>query len=155
MNVSWALYVAHWMYVEVAFRFPKDAVDVKALRRYAGGHTFDVRMTAGDVVFAISVESDGERRNKRTRQEREERTVRECYLTGLAKRERQAWERVDSLIGAKRPGEYAAAATLLVDLRDINGRNRRAAAFVQRPATIRTWHAKKPALLARLAKAGL
>jgi hypothetical protein len=55
-----SLYFAHWMYLEVAFRFPKDAVDVKALRRYAGGHTFDVRMMAGDVIVAISVESDGE-----------------------------------------------------------------------------------------------
>lgn len=55
-----SLYFAHWMYLEVAFRFPKDIVDVKALRRDAGGHTFDVRMTAGDVIVVISVESDGE-----------------------------------------------------------------------------------------------
>lgn len=50
----------HWLYLEVAFRFPKDAVDIKALRRYAGGHTFDVRKMAGDVIVAISVESYGE-----------------------------------------------------------------------------------------------
>lgn len=37
-----SLYFAHWMYLEVAFRFPKDVVDVKTLRRYADGHTFDV-----------------------------------------------------------------------------------------------------------------
>lgn len=317
-----SLYFAHWMYLEVAFRFPKDAVDVKALRRYAGGHTFDVRMMAGDVIVAISVESDGEtfdaaddgsdwlssliglradiangdqrtpylvwlldvqcgvvdddapeparpeglgalspgleslvdvigldrdlvavaaegapraiappssrdlhrwvsgldgrehvalltrvarcdgsvgaellRRfrqqaprqaaalplrtagelrvkaeaiarkrldaarqreaRERARREREERASHERYLTGLARRERQAWERVDGLIGTKRPGDYAAAVTLLVDLRDISGRNRRDAAFAQRLATIRARHAKKPALLARLAKAGL
>jgi len=317
-----SLYFAHWMYLEVAFRFPKDAVDVKALRRYAGGHTFDVRMMAGDVIVAISVESDGEifdpaddgsdwlssliglradiangdqrtpyllwlldvqcgvvdddapepappeglgalssgleslvdvigldrdlvavaaegapraiappssrdlhrwvsgldgrehvalltrvargdgsvsaellRRfrqqasrqaaalplrtagelrvkaeeiarkrldaarqreaRERARREREERASRERYLTGLARRERQVWERVDGLIGTKRPGEYAAAVTLLVDLRDISGLNRRDAAFAQRLATIRARHAKKPALLARLAKAGL
>ena len=29
-----SLYFAHWMYLEVAFRFPKGAVDVKALRRH-------------------------------------------------------------------------------------------------------------------------
>ena len=80
--------------------------------------------------------------------------MRERYLTGLAKRERQAWERVDGLIGTKRPGDYAAAVTLLVDLRDISG-NRRDAAFAQRLAKIRARHANKPALLARLAKAGL
>ena len=317
-----SLYFAHWLYLEVAFRFSKDAVDVKALRRYAGGHTFEVRMTAGDVIVAISVESDGEtfdaaddgsawlssliglraditqgdhrtpylawlldvqcgvidddtpeparpeglgalspalesfvdiigldrdlvavaaesapraiaprssrdlhrwvsgldgcehvalltrvargdgavsaellRRfrlqaprqavalplrtagelrakaeaiarkrldaagqreaRERARREREERAARERYLTGLARRERQAWERVDGLIGTKRPGDYAAAVILLVDLCDISGRNSRDATFAQRLATIRARHAKKPALLARLAKAGL
>ena len=55
-----SLYFAHWMYLDVAFRFPKAAIDVKALRRYAGGHTFDVRKMGEDVIVAISVESDGE-----------------------------------------------------------------------------------------------
>ena len=32
-----SLYFAHWLYLDVAFRFSKDAVDVKAFRRYAGG----------------------------------------------------------------------------------------------------------------------
>lgn len=317
-----SLYFAHWMHLEVAFRFPKDAVDVKALHRYAGGHAFDVRKLGEDVIVAISVESDGEtfdaaddgsdwlssliglradiangdqgtpylawlldvqcgvvddeapeparpdglgalspaleslvdvlgldrdlvavaaegapraipppsvrdlrrwvsgldgrehvalltrvargdgsvsaellRRfhrqpprqalalplrtagelrakaeaiartrldaarqreaRERARREREDRAARERYLTGLARRERQAWERVDALIGTKRPGDYAAAVTLLVDLRDIGGRNRRDARFAQRLATIRARHAKKPALLARLVKAGL
>lgn len=317
-----SLYFAHWMYLEVAFRFQKDAIDVKALRRYTGGHTFDARKMGEDVIVAISVESDGEtfdaaddgsdwlsaliglrtdiangdqrapylawlldvqcgvvdddapeparpeglgalspaleslvdvigldrdfvavaaegapraiappsgrdlhrwvsgldgrehialltrvargdgsvsaelqrrfrqqaprqaaalplrtagelrvkaeaiaRRRldathqrearERARREREVRTMRERYLTGLAKRERQAWERVDGLIGTKRRADYAAAVTLLVDLRDITDRNRRDAAFAQRLATIRARHAKKPALLARLAKAGL
>jgi len=76
-------------------------------------------------------------------------------LTGLARRERQAWERVDSLIATKRPGDYAAAVTLLVDLRDISCRNRHDAAFAQRLGTIKARHTKKPALVARLAKAGL
>jgi hypothetical protein len=317
-----SLYFAHWRYLEVAFRFPKDAVDVNTLRRYADGHTFDVRMMAGDVIVAISVESDGEtfdgaddgsdwlssliglradiangdqrapylawlldvqcgvvdddapeparpeglgalspaletlvdvigldrdlvavaaegapraiappssrdlhrwisgldgrehvalltrvahgdgsvgaellRRfrqqvprqtdalplrtagelrvkaeaiartrldaarqretRERARREREEQALRERYLTGLAKRERQAWERVDGLIGTTRPGDYAAAVTLLVDLRDDSAGNRRDAAFAQRLATIRARHVKKPALLARLAKADL
>jgi hypothetical protein len=92
---------------------------------------------------------------ERARREREEQALRERYLTGLAKRERHAWERVDGLIGTKHPGDYGAAVTLLVDLRDIAGRNRRNAVFAQRLATIRAGHAEKPALLARIAKAGL
>lgn len=61
---------------------------------------------------------------ERTQREREERAARERYPTG-----------------------YVAAATLVVDLRDINGRNR-GDAFAQRLATIRTRHAKKRCWLA-------
>lgn len=32
-----SLYFANWHYLDVSFRYPKGAVDVKALRRYAGG----------------------------------------------------------------------------------------------------------------------
>ena len=55
-----SLYFAHWLHLEVAFRFSKDAVDVKALRRYAGGHTLDIRSAGSDVVVAMSVEGDGD-----------------------------------------------------------------------------------------------
>lgn len=55
-----SLYFAHWLYLEVAFRYPKGAVDVKALRRYAAGHTLDIRPAGSDVVLAMSVETDGE-----------------------------------------------------------------------------------------------
>ena len=46
--------------MELAFRYSKDAVDVKALRRYAAGRTIEIRSTARDVIVAISVESDGD-----------------------------------------------------------------------------------------------
>src|SRR5688572_3270354 len=55
-----SLYFANWLYLEIAFRYSRDVVAVKALRRYASGHTLDIRTTARDVVVAISVESDGE-----------------------------------------------------------------------------------------------
>jgi hypothetical protein len=55
-----SLYFAHWLYLEVAFRYPKGAVDVKALRRYAAGRTVDIRSAGSDVVVAMSVETDGE-----------------------------------------------------------------------------------------------
>jgi hypothetical protein len=73
----------------------------------------------------------------------------------LAKRERQAWQRVDALIRSKRPADYADAVKLLVDLRDVSGRKGRDAAFAQRMGVLRETHAKKPSLLARLAKADL
>lgn len=55
-----SLYFANWLFMEVAFRYPKGAVDVKALRRYAAGRTIEIRSTARDVIVAISVERDGE-----------------------------------------------------------------------------------------------
>ncbi|HZL96172.1 MAG TPA: hypothetical protein VFB99_21125, partial [Vicinamibacterales bacterium] len=94
-----------------------------------------------------------EARERATR-EREEQAARDRYLTGLAKRERQAWQRVEALIRSKRPADYAAAAKLLVDLRNVSGRKGRDAGFTQRIGVLRAAHAKKPSLLARLAKAG-
>jgi len=92
---------------------------------------------------------------ERARSEREQQVARDRYLTGLAKRERQAWQRVDALVGTKRPADYAAAVELLVDPRDVSGRTGRIAVFGQCIAAIREAHAKKPSLLARLRKVGL
>lgn len=314
-----SLYFANWLFLEVAFRYPKGAVDTKALRRYAAGHTVEIRSTARDVIVAISLESDGEsfdtaddgsswlsslialradiasgderalylarlldlqcgeidddalepgrpaglgrlsptldrfvdimgidrdliaaaeegsrasaapstrqverwiaaldtdehvallarvargdgsvgaeimRRSRRhapqqlsgplrtagalrareslaearrqaaqqrevrerARREREQKVARDRYLIDLAKRERQAWQRVDALVGTKRPADYAAAVELLVDLRDVSGRTGRGAAFGQRIDVLREALAKKPSLLARFRKAGL
>jgi hypothetical protein len=53
-----SLCFAHWFYVELAFRFPKTAVDVRRLRRYAGGQSLDVHSMGGDVVVSVAVERD-------------------------------------------------------------------------------------------------
>lgn len=73
----------------------------------------------------------------------------------LAKRERQAWQRVDALIGTRRPADYAAAVELLVDLRAVSEGKGRAVEFTERIGALREAHAKKPSLLGRLRKAGL
>ncbi|MDP9224705.1 MAG: hypothetical protein M3P18_12795 [Actinomycetota bacterium] len=91
----------------------------------------------------------------RARREREKQVGRDRYLASLAKRECQAWQRVDALVGTKRPADYAAAVELLVDLRDVSGRTGRNAIFGQCIAALREAHAKKPSLLARLRKVGL
>ena len=54
-----SLYFANWLFLEVAFRYPKGTVDAKALRRYAAGHAIEIRSTGSNVIIAISVESDG------------------------------------------------------------------------------------------------
>lgn len=55
-----SLYFADWLYLEVAFRYPKGAVEAKALRRYVAGQTLDIRSVGADVVVALSVEGDAE-----------------------------------------------------------------------------------------------
>src|SRR5580765_5752052 len=53
-----SLYFAHWLYAEVAFRFPKNAVDVRALRRYATAQSLEIKTTGSHVVVAMSVERE-------------------------------------------------------------------------------------------------
>lgn len=53
-----SLFFANWLYVELAFRYPKGAVDVKALRRYLAGQSLDVSSKGADVVVTMSVERD-------------------------------------------------------------------------------------------------
>jgi hypothetical protein len=46
-----SLSFANWLFLEVAFRYPKDAVDARALRRYAAGHAVEAgRQPASPVV---------------------------------------------------------------------------------------------------------
>jgi hypothetical protein len=53
-----SLSFAHWFYVELAFRFPKTAVDVRELWRYGAGQSLDVHSTGGNVVVSVAVERD-------------------------------------------------------------------------------------------------
>lgn len=89
------------------------------------------------------------------RREREQQVARDRHLTGLAKQELQAWQRVDALVETKRPIDYAAAVELLVDRRNVVVKTRRGAAFGRRIAALRQAHAKKSGLLARVRKVGL
>ncbi len=53
-----SLSFAHWFYVELAFRFPKTAVDMRGPRRYAAGQSLDMHSTGGNAVVAVAVERD-------------------------------------------------------------------------------------------------
>ena len=53
-----SLYFAHWLYAEVAFKYPKGAVDLKTLRRYAAGQSLQVTTHKPHVVVTMSVERD-------------------------------------------------------------------------------------------------
>lgn len=82
--------------------------------------------------------------------------AREESLEALAHDELAAWRRVEAQIATTRPGAYVTAVNLLVDLREAGRRGLTdGAAFERRLARLKAHHARKPALLARLAHAGL
>jgi len=92
---------------------------------------------------------------ERMRGEREQAAARDRYLSTLAKRQADAWRRVEALVITKRPRDYDAAIALLRDLREIGERKGRREEFTEHIRALREAHAKKPSFLARLRKAGL
>ena len=92
---------------------------------------------------------------ERKRREHEQTAARERHLTTLAKRQGDAWRRVDALIDTKRPHDYDSAITLLKDLREIGEWKGRGTEVAERIRALREAHAKKSSLLARLRRAGL
>jgi uncharacterized Zn finger protein len=91
---------------------------------------------------------------ERVRREREQTAARDRHLSSLAKRQADAWRRVEALVITKRPGDYDAAITLLQDLREIGERKGRRTEVTERIRALREVHAKKPSFLGRLRKAG-
>lgn len=92
---------------------------------------------------------------ERARQEQAKAQARARHLEQLAGREAEAWQKVDTLIAARKPGEYDQAVALLVDLREVATSAGRKGLFDNRLMAIRQEHARKPSLIERLEKAGL
>lgn len=92
---------------------------------------------------------------ERARQEQAKAQARARHLEQLAGREAEAWQKVDALIAARKPGEYDQAVALLVDLREVAVGSGRKGQFDHRLAAIRQEHARKPSFIERLDKAGL
>jgi seryl-tRNA synthetase len=90
---------------------------------------------------------------KEVRRKRAEATAREERLDSLAGKEASLWARVENLIDSKLPKSYDEAVNLLVDLRDLDSRNK-GVDFSARIEALRRKHARKPTLIERL-KAGL
>lgn len=92
---------------------------------------------------------------ERLRREHDQAAARDRHLKLLAKRQADAWQRVEMLVVTKRPGDYDAAITLLKDLREIGQQKGQTAEVAERIRALREAHAKKPSFLARMRKAGL
>lgn len=119
------------------------------------------RRTAGELLRSAEKYADERKRieaEKRTkdkaRREREAALARAKYLDDIAGQEPKLWAEVDALIATKQPKIYDQAVKLLVDLRDLALRTK-GEDLRQRLDAIRQTHARRPALMERLNKAGL
>lgn len=92
---------------------------------------------------------------EKARKDKEVKEKREKYLNDLAKREDKAWKKVNELVDSKKPANYDEAVKLLVDLRELNVRERKQDKFKEGLHEISEKHSKKPSFIERLKSAGL
>jgi hypothetical protein len=95
-----------------------------------------------------------ERAAQKVRREREAAIEREKHLDALVGSETKLWIEVEKWIAAKSPKGYDLAMRIITDLRDLAARTDDAD-FRFRVESLRMKHAKKPAFIDRLRKAGM
>jgi hypothetical protein len=94
------------------------------------------------------------RAEAKARHERDAAIDREKHLLSLVGREQKLWAKVDALITTTQPTSYDLAVKILVDLRDLEARDK-GDNFESRMKTLRQAHARKLSFIDRLGKAGL
>jgi len=116
----------------------------------------------GELIHATVEFSEQRRRireehlaQEKARQERKAAIAREKYLDTLVGKELTNWTKVESLISTKQPYKYGLAVKILLDLRDLSLRAKGGGDFIVRLESLKQAHARKPAFLQRLKKAGL
>jgi hypothetical protein len=120
------------------------------------------RRTVAGLLERAEQRSEARRREEAERKareqaqrEQEQASRRAAYLDSLMGREDAMWQTVEALVESKKPGNYDTAVRMLVDLRDLSNREGSGGAFAGRVAELRGRHARKPALVERLDRAGL
>ena len=119
------------------------------------------RRTAGELLGAAESFTEermrteaAKRASENARREREAAMAREKRLDSLAGREPELWADIDGLIATRQTRSYNEAVSALVDLRDLYARGT-GGDFRMRLEALRQAHARKPAFVERLRKAGL
>jgi hypothetical protein len=136
-------------------------VRMELLRRFRGDTAATVpvpaRRTVADLLDnAARRRADHDRRlaaqraEDAARREKARLEARERRLDKLADAEDAAWSRVEAMIATRKPAEYDAAVTLLIDLQALAERGDRYDAFTVRTIALRQTHARKPSLIERL-----
>ena len=127
----------------------------------AAGAAVAKRRTVAELLHA-GEHAAGERRRiadekaakENDQRERAAARARAKHLDQLAGKEPVLWEKAESLISTKQPKSYDQAVEVLADLRDLASR-KDGSDFRRRVEALRTAHARKPTLIARLDKVGL
>lgn len=86
---------------------------------------------------------------ERKRREEAAAAAREQRLDELARKPVRTWNQVDELIATKRPKDYDAAVTLLLDLQALAVREGEIFKFAEQMTRLRECHARKPSLIDR------
>lgn len=118
--------------------------------------------TAGDLLAAAEERWAARQQQQRAReaaerQRREEAAAaaREQRMDELARNPVRAWDQVDELIATKRPKDYDAVVTLLLDLQALAVREGEIFEFAEQMTRLRDRHARKPSLIDRFNRARL
>jgi hypothetical protein len=119
------------------------------------------RRTAGELLREADRAAEQRRRleaekaaSERAQRQRAAAMARKKHLDRIVGRESALWTEIESLIATRQPDSYDQAVKLLVDLRDVAARGDEAG-FPQRLERLRSEHARKPALIERMRRAGL
>jgi len=139
--------------MELLRRFRGDTaptISVPARRTVADLLDNAARRRAGRERRLAAQRADDEARREQARLD-----ARERRLDKLADEEDAAWSRVETMIATRKPAEYDAAVTLLADLQALAERDDRYDTFTLRTIELRQTHARKPALIERLNRAGI
>jgi len=112
-------------------------------------------MQAGKRAEERRQQEEKQAKRERTRREQEARAERERFLNDLAKRQAEAWTKVDQLIATRQPKKYDEAVALLCDLRELAQRSGETRAFEIRLRSLRAQHEGKSTFTNRLRKVGL
>ncbi|WP_339137677.1 MAG: hypothetical protein WGN25_06180 [Candidatus Electrothrix sp. GW3-4] len=92
---------------------------------------------------------------EKARKEKEAAIAREKYLNGLAERENEIWEQVNTLILTRTPKSYDEAVKLLIDLKDLAKKNNATSLFKSKLMTIQEEHRRKASFIRRVDSANL
>jgi hypothetical protein len=141
-------------------------VGTRLLRRYHGGSEPGAGSgggrTVGQLLDAAQERREGrarlaarERERQQAKAQREAAVARQRRLDDLARDGDRAWQRVTTMVDAKKAKEYDMAVALLCDLRDLSDRDGNRDVFTARLRDLRERYGNRPALLERLDRAGL